>query len=146
MKYWTLSNLPLFILAFPMLCTMMISSCSTWGMTFRLNHRWSATKKRPGKKHQSSNEFSYKRRATQCIAIPQLVLSGLALTSYHVQIITRLSSGYPVWYLWLTSIILEDRKLNLLGRERRLGRIFLRWIVLYALIQGGLFASFLPPA
>lgn len=146
LKYWTLSNLPLFFLATPMLCIMMISSFSTLGMTLKLNYQWPRTKKHPIKRYQSSDKFLYNRRAAQCMAIPQLVLSGLALTSYHVQIITRLSSGYPVWHLWLTSIVLEDQKLNLLGRKWCLGRGLCRWIVLYALIQGGLFASFLPPA
>lgn len=129
-----------------MLGMMMISSFSTWKITLKLNDQLSRTRKQPRKKVQRGNEFLYNQRAARCIAIPQLVLSGLALTNYHVQIITRLSSGYPVWYLWLTSIVLEDRKLNLFGRKWRLGRGLLRWIVLYALIQGGLFASFLPPA
>lgn len=146
LKYWTLSNVPLFFLATPMLCMMMISSFSTWEMTLKLKHRRSGTKKKPRKMYRGSNGFLSTGRAVRWIAIPQLILSGLALTNYHVQIITRLSSGYPVWYLWLTSIILEDRKLNLVGRKWRLGRGLIRWIVLYALIQGGLFASFLPPA
>lgn len=129
-----------------MLCMMMTSSLSTWYVTLILSHQWTRTKKHPRKRDQSSDGFLYSRRAAQCMGIPQLVLGGLALTSYHVQIITRLSSGYPVWYLWLASIVLEDHKLTLLGRKWRLGRWLLRWIVLYALIQGGLFASFLPPA
>ena len=34
------------------------------------------------------------------LALPQVTLAVLALTSYHVQIINRLSSGYVVWYWW----------------------------------------------
>lgn len=81
------------------------------------------------------------------LAIPQMFLAVLALTTYHVQIITRLSSGYPVWYWWLAHVIVEDdRKILLLGRRIKLGASIVKWMVMYAIIQGGLFASFLPPA
>ena len=79
-------------------------------------------------------------------AISQIVLAILALTSYHVQIINRLSSGYPIWYWWLASLILEDRKSSFWGMKFHYTRIITRWIVIYAMVQGGLFASFLPPA
>ena len=82
----------------------------------------------------------------QRLSIPQLILALLALTTYHVQIITRLSSGYPVWYWWLASAIVNKRDLVLLGRKWNVSRGIVRWMVLYALVQGGLFASFLPPA
>jgi len=68
------------------------------------------------------------------------------LTSYHVQIITRLSSGYPVWYWWLACLTLEDEKIHLFGRTWHSSRIVSSWMIGYALIQAGLFASFLPPA
>lgn len=86
------------------------------------------------------------RRIIQQLAVPQMVLAILALTTYHVQIITRLSSGYPVWYWWLTSMILDCREFGLLGKTWNVAEGILRWMVLYALTQGGLFASFLPPA
>lgn len=80
------------------------------------------------------------------IATPQIVLAVLALTSYHVQIVTRLSSGYPVWYWWLASLILEDHKSSFMGRKWGPAFVISRWMVMYAIVQGGLFASFLPPA
>ena len=79
-------------------------------------------------------------------AAPQITVAALALTSYHVQIITRLSSGYPVWYWWVASLILEDRKNSLMGRKLGIALVISRWMVIYAILQGGLFASFLPPA
>ena len=79
-------------------------------------------------------------------AIPQIVLATLAVTSYHVQIINRLSSGYPVWYWWLASLILKDRKSSFWGMKFHYTCIITRWLVIYAMVQGGLFASFLPPA
>jgi GPI mannosyltransferase 2 len=68
----------------------------------------------------------------------QILLAVLAFTSYHVQIITRISSAYPVWYWWVA---------RCLGGERSaLGKGIVKFMVMYALIQGVLYASFLPPA
>lgn len=90
------------------------------------------------------------------LALPQFFLAILALTSYHVQIITRLSSGYPVWYIWLASMIVEEsnRVLPLFGISKRqdgmvdgsTGILVLRYLEVYGLVQAGLFSSFLPPA
>jgi phosphatidylinositol glycan class V len=71
-------------------------------------------------------------------AIGQVLLALLAVTSYHVQIITRISSGYPLWYWWLASV--------LSGRKTSVGKAVLMFMVMYASIQAALFASFLPPA
>lgn len=86
------------------------------------------------------------RGIVQRLAVPQMILAILALTTYHVQIITRISSGYPVWYWWLTSMILDCREFDFLGKKWSVAEGISKWMVLYALIQGGLFASFLPPA
>ncbi len=79
-------------------------------------------------------------------AMPQIILAVLALTTYHVQVITRISSAYPVWLWWLASLILEDDKTTFLGRKLNPAILITRWMIIYALIQGGLFAGFLPPA
>ena len=80
------------------------------------------------------------------LAVPQIVLVLLALTTYHVQIITRLSSAYPLWYWWLASLVANGSKVKVFGRERSVAGMILQWMVIYGLIQTGLFASFLPPA
>lgn len=72
-------------------------------------------------------------------ATAQVLLAFLALTSYHVQIITRLSSGYPLWYLWLARRLFDPE-------TSAGGRGIVKFMVMYAAIQGVLFASFLPPA
>lgn len=82
---------------------------------------------------------------TRRLAVPQCLLGILALTTYHVQIITRLSSGYPLWYWWLASNIVDERPLKL-GERSIPMKVVVRWMVLYALIQAGFFAAFLPPA
>ena len=83
-------------------------------------------------------DASEKFRILRNLAVSQLLLTLLTLTTAHVQIITRISSAYPVclWYLaappgkgsfpWAGNLV--------------------RFMVIYAIIQGGLFASFLPPA
>lgn len=78
-------------------------------------------------------------------AVPQLVLGVLALTNYHVQIITRISSGYPLWYWWLASKIDAQRSLRLAKWDIPV-EWAVKWMVLYSLIQAGLFTAFLPPA
>lgn len=73
------------------------------------------------------------------MALSQVILSLLAITSYHVQIITRLASGYPIWYWWLARILGH-------GKTSSLGGKVVVFMIMYATIQGALFASFLPPA
>lgn len=80
------------------------------------------------------------------LALMQAILGSMTLLNAHVQIITRISSGYPLWYLWLALAISGEEKSSLaLSRAIRPGTI-VRWMVLYGVIQAGLFASFLPPA
>ncbi len=70
--------------------------------------------------------------------VPQLLLTFLALTKSHVQIVLRISSGYMVWYWWLAT--------RVTFRSTDVSMIALRFSIIYAMLQGGLFASFLPPA
>lgn len=72
------------------------------------------------------------------LAISQLILMAYTVTSGHVQIITRISSSCPV-YLWYTAALIGEGQgptFEIVGR----------FMVIYAGIQSGLFASFLPPA
>jgi phosphatidylinositol glycan class V len=74
----------------------------------------------------------------QSLSIVQLMLVLLTLTTAHVQIITRISSAYPVW-LWYAAALCRQKNTLLFG-------LIVKFMVIYAVIQGGLFASFLPPA
>ena len=128
-RYWTLSNLPLFLLATPSLCLLIYSAIDV------LRNPELLRRGSPPSKSVLAPALQYRIIAT--LALPQLVLAILALTSYHVQIITRLSSGYPLWYIWL-AVKLQD--------EPKMAAGVVRWMVLYGLIQAGLYACFLPPA
>lgn len=79
------------------------------------------------------------RLVVRSMAFAQVLLVILAFTSYHVQIITRLSSGYPAWYWWVAASLRN-------AKTRQMGSGFVVFMVMYAMIQGVLFASFLPPA
>jgi phosphatidylinositol glycan class V len=80
------------------------------------------------------------------LALPQLVLAILALFVYNVQIITRLSSGYPLWYIWVAERIVFPDQSASQGKTFMRSSMIFRFMIMYAIIQGGLFASFLPPA
>jgi phosphatidylinositol glycan class V len=73
------------------------------------------------------------------MAAAQVLIAVMTLMSYHVQIINRLSSGYPVWYWWLAGELIHPSKSSF-------GSKFVAFMVVYASIQAVLFASFLPPA
>ncbi|PLB55045.1 DUF409 domain protein [Aspergillus steynii IBT 23096] len=135
LRYWTVSNIPLFLLALPML--LILFQSSIWGLKASLGST-------PSKTSSTDQGASSTTRASLLLrlAVPQALLSGLAVTSYHVQIINRVSSGYPLWYWYIAHQLLGDS-----GEKH--GRIFtlaVQGAVIYGLIQAVLFGSFLPPA
>ncbi|KAJ5280881.1 GPI mannosyltransferase 2 [Penicillium angulare] len=78
------------------------------------------------------------------LAVTQGLLAVLALTSYHIQIVNRICSGYPLWYWYLVSIGLEG--LQDPRKNHRSLALAAQAMAAYALIQGVLYGSFLPPA
>ncbi|KAL9099431.1 MAG: hypothetical protein Q9163_005067 [Psora crenata] len=150
LRYWTISNQPLFLIATPMLIVIYLSGKWAWeGEHTRTRlTRVVDTEHEGGLTIQcdtirgSPLDHAILRR----FAVSQIILGLLAFTTYHVQIITRLSSGYPVWYWWLASLIISGNDANLWGWRFNIPRWITRWMVVYAFIQGALFASFLPPA
>ncbi len=75
------------------------------------------------------------------LALSQLLLASLTLIRAHVQIITRISSSCPVWLWYIAESAREGKENGVL-----LARNFVMFMIVYAIVQGGLFASFLPPA
>lgn len=129
-RYWTLSNAPLFLLAAPMLFVMAKSGKDVFFQAARLfqNHG-----------PASDIDMSRMRLVLRSMAATQVFLVVMTFTSYHVQIITRLSSGYPAWYWWVAACLRAPK-------TRQMGSGVVVFMVLYGCIQGVLFASFLPPA
>lgn len=125
LRYWTLNQLPLFILAAPVL-TLLIQS----GRQLCFNPRSIF----PGM--ASDGGFA---AFLVSLGFVQTAVAVLALTSYHVQIITRIGSAYPVWYWWIASRLVQDKNSST-------ARMSIMFMVMYGLIQAVLYASFLPPA
>jgi phosphatidylinositol glycan class V len=132
LRYYTISNMPLFLLAAPMMSMMIISGI--WAFK-GVSHEWEHIK---GNKEAQSPRESGELLVLRNLAVSQLLLAFVTLTSAHVQIITRISSASPVWLWYLSSLFSRG--------DIRWAGSFLVFMVMYAIIQGGLFASFMPPA
>ncbi|PBP27848.1 mannosyltransferase [Diplocarpon rosae] len=130
-RYWKWTNLPLFLLAAPMFAILTVSGL--WGLSFDADRQQEPTTTLKGNRKDHGT-----RQVLRNLAFSQLMLVIVTLTTAHVQIITRISSAYPLW-LWYGSLISKERN-TLLGGN------LVQFMVIYALVQGALFASFLPPA
>ncbi|PGH08492.1 hypothetical protein AJ79_05981 [Helicocarpus griseus UAMH5409] len=104
LKYWRVSNLPLFCLAAPMLIVMGVSS---WWAFTSIDGSDAMRNKEPETRKEDIARAEHRRACLYRLAIPQAVLAALALTNFHVQIINRLSSGYPLWYWYIAFRTLE---------------------------------------
>ncbi|KAI0899007.1 glycosyltransferase family 76 protein [Annulohypoxylon nitens] len=128
LRYWVPSNIPLFLLATPMLYLLIKSGLEYVRLPLEV-----MTKK------SDLVDSDHLSLLVRSMALAQLILAVLAITNYHIQIITRISSAYPLWY-WSLAKLLIDQKASTFGNN------IVRFMIMYATIQGSLFASFLPPA
>ncbi|KAH7092999.1 GPI mannosyltransferase 2 [Paraphoma chrysanthemicola] len=143
-RYWTLPNLPLFLMAAPMLWLLLQSSATVLHSSFQPPLRG-----RPVPQTRTTvkpEDLSTVATRVPELALPQLVLAVAATTSFHVQIVNRISSGYPTWYLMVATWLLCDRSTSNQSESRQRSEWAIRGIVVYAIAQGVLFANFLPPA
>lgn len=147
LKYWTPNNLPLFLLATPTLAVLLWTG---YLALQRGNDLALLAISGEGKKHDDFDDTQIFTSVLARLAVPQLVLTIMAATSFHVQIITRISSGYAVWYIVLAIAIQAEpaERARILGArlEGRMMEWIVRAMVMYAIVQGGLYACFLPPA
>ena len=150
-KYWTLSNIPLFLLAAPMLViTIYTASVCLLSRPILLDQSVSKT----ATTVEVASRSIRMPEPLRWFALPQLVLAVLTLTNFHVQIINRISTAYPVWYILIAVALTSHSYGNgkhstavtpLFG-SKRTRQWVVRSMMMYAMIQGGLFASFMPPA
>ncbi|RFU80259.1 gpi mannosyltransferase 2 [Trichoderma arundinaceum] len=82
LRYWTPNQLPLFLLASPVLILLIKSGLET-------------------------------------------LVAILAITHFHVQIITRMSSGYPIWYWWVANSLID-------GKSQKTGSKIVVFMIIYA--------------
>lgn len=154
LRYWTLSNLPLFLLAAPMLGVLLVTASTALWRPRSITRGCVGTGR-----HRSvaAAEEEDMAQILRRLAAPQLILAVMAATSFHIQIVNRISSGYPLWYLTLAIRLCSGSEI--LGGESPKGtrqnsktaplqgtEWIVRGMIMYAIIQGGLYASFLPPA
>ncbi|KAK5677133.1 ER membrane glycoprotein subunit of the GPI transamidase complex-like protein [Elasticomyces elasticus] len=178
MRYWKMSNLPLFLLALP------VGGAMLGAALLALRQPQDLAKVVMGPKKETRDQpfppppqvaSKGEKVWTHCLprfALVELALVGLTFTSVHVQIINRISSGYPIWYMIMAVLVCEiqgwqeeggnegrqgqrgnestvqdgQTLSSLLGVERVKPEWVVRGMVVYAVVQAGLYASFLPPA
>ncbi|KAM3559922.1 hypothetical protein ARSEF4850_003916, partial [Beauveria asiatica] len=124
LRYWTPNQIPLFLLAAPVLTLLIASGYEV----LRRPAAWGLAPSSPDH-----------RVLVQALAASQAIVALLALTSYHVQVISRLASGYAVWYWWIAACLMDKSR-------RGVGRAAVIFMVMYGSIQAVLFSTFLPPA
>jgi phosphatidylinositol glycan class V len=143
-RYWTLPNIPLFLMAAPMLWLLLASSVTVLRSYSQPPPRWRPVPQ-GGATSESQNDSPIMHYVPE-LALPQLVLAVAALTSFHVQIVNRLASGYPTWYLMVATWLVDQQEASGSKRSRQRSQWIIRGMLIYALSQGMLFANFLPPA
>jgi phosphatidylinositol glycan class V len=143
-RYWTLPNIPLFLMAAPMLWLLLASSVTVLRSDSQPPPQWRPVPQ-GGVATKSQNDTPIMHYVPE-LALPQLVLAITALASFHVQIINRLASGYPTWYLMVATWLVDQQEASCSKRSRQRSQWIIRGMLMYALSQGMLFANFLPPA
>lgn len=139
-KYWTMSNIPLFILAMPMIIILGVSG-NAGLRNAHFQQIFSATSVTSEKEVSSpvdEIQNTDKIQIIRSLALSQLILTIYTVIGGHVQIITRISSCCVVFLWHIAASIGEgkDATVTMVGR----------FMIIYAGIQSGLFSSFLPPA
>ncbi|OJK04735.1 hypothetical protein ASPACDRAFT_1892988 [Aspergillus aculeatus ATCC 16872] len=149
LRYWTVSNIPLFGLAGPMLAILLASGWQALNGELGSLVGLGLPSRRPVEKlRDSPPQARVTDRLLRSLAVPQLVIAVLTFFNHHVQIITRMASGYPLWYVWVACLLLRGGSATEEGGGwyKRGGSLVVNYMVVYALVQGVLYASFLPPA
>ncbi|KAK7064211.1 GPI mannosyltransferase 2 [Favolaschia claudopus] len=122
MRYWTLQQLPNFIIAAPPLAAILAFS-------LHYLYRWSKSPTSPRRAFNSPSVAPH--------AIHAIVMSGMLLFASHTQIVLRLAASMPVTYWSAAWLLLEYPKW---------GRAWVTWSVVWGALSILLWGSFLPPA
>lgn len=143
-RYWTLSNLPLFLMAAPILWLMLESSVTILrSYNHGPSHGFHVPQ--PGGTISPGQSIAWVHIFPE-LALPQLVLAIAAFTSFHVQIINRIASAYPTWYVMIAGWLVNKRTDSSTATSVPREQWVVRGLIIYALVQGTLYSNFLPPA
>ncbi|KAK6339190.1 ER membrane glycoprotein subunit of the GPI transamidase complex-like protein [Orbilia javanica] len=155
LKYWTPGNIPLFLLAVPTLYVLFKTSLKI--ISIQSPDPTSTRLYSLDLKH-TNKDLLFR------LTLPQLLLAVLAITNYHVQIIARLSSGLPMWYIVTAAAFaqtsttgtkaIESKDTPKSGKpadevvsaEGSWARPAVRFFLGYQVVQAVLYGGFLPPA
>ena len=135
LRYWTLQQLPNFIISLPPL--VMLFSFST----FHLRLTYAQTKLNQSEAQPKHRDFhtTFLFPSITPHAIHAFILSSTVLFASHTQIILRLAPSMPILY-WGVAWLLVNR-----GTENW-GRVWVGWSVIWGAISLVLWTTFLPPA
>ena len=128
LRYWTLSQLPNFLLAAPNLLVIISFSF------YHLKGPWLGSSKRKG---ESQLDRAFQNATITPHAMHAIIFSSILIFASHTQIILRLAPSMPFVY-WAAAWLLCEHPV--------LGRLWITWSVLWSIMSVICWATFLPPA
>jgi phosphatidylinositol glycan class V len=128
LRYWTLSQLPNFLLAAPTLLVI---------LAFSFHHLKGTWHSSSNRKDKSQLDCAFQNATIAPHAIHAIIFSLILIFASHTQIILRLASAMPLVY-WAAAWLLYEHP--------ALGRLWVTWSVLWGITSIICWATFLPPA
>ncbi|RDB24784.1 GPI mannosyltransferase 2 [Hypsizygus marmoreus] len=147
LRYWTLSQIPNFLISAPPLALLLVFS---WyhlvqGFLPLLRLKLLAP---PAPDQQSKAQPNPSPFLTPTITphvIHTVFLCVTLIFFSHTQIVLRLAAALPTLY-WGAAWLFLEHAGSSTGKQWRWGRLWVGWSVIWGLISLGLWAAFLPPA
>ncbi|CAG8540700.1 3210_t:CDS:2 [Ambispora leptoticha] len=150
LSYYQVKQIPNFLFATPMILL------SFFGIFVYAEYDWKRFISLGWRRNEASNKTDIHNKGTKeqetstyfsSMLLPfiylWMVLLVYALTSMHIQVITRFFSSQPTVY-WFASYMLIESKRN--DVSRKWAKLILNYFVIYGLCGVILFANFFPPA
>ena len=128
LRYWTINQLPNFILAAPTL-SLIFAYC--------FHHLRKMLQELGFNSNSSSQSRSLKSLTIDPHAIHATILCFILLVASHTQIVLRQAGSIPLTY-WAAAWLVSE--------HQALGRLWVTWSLLWSLISIVLWSTFLPPA
>jgi phosphatidylinositol glycan class V len=145
MRYWTLSQLPNFLISLPVFL-LLIGFCGYHISSVFIPqlHRFVFMNSTPSPS-PSTPPSSFLSPTITPHAVHAFILTLTILFTSHVQIVLRLAASMPITYWAGAWLVIRDAN----GRktyERRWGRWWVAWSFIWGMISLVLWVAFLPPA
>ncbi|EMD32128.1 glycosyltransferase family 76 protein [Gelatoporia subvermispora B] len=135
LRYWTLPQLPNFLLAAPVLAVLLWST--TYYVLHALNPRLRAVLSGKDFGASAADPSPFLGSSLAPHALHALIFTLLLLLNSHTQIVLRLAASMPFTYWTAARLVMESP---------RWGRWWVAWSVVWGAISVILWAVFLPPA